>query len=151
MQSSVGQLWKSIVTRAWGWILVCNFVMACFLILKTGRRNSTCFLELLGRLDKRVLLNYSVKNHTWYRVSVISIPLLKNECVSTAYCLYSIICIHLCLRWALLVAQMVKDLTAMWEIWVRSLGWEDPLEKRMASHSSILAWKIPWTEEPGEL
>ena len=39
----------------------------------------------------------------------------------------------------------------MWETWVRSLGWEDPLEKEMAAHSSILAWKIPWTEEPGRL
>ena len=49
---------------------------------------------------------------------------------------------------ASLVAQMVKCLPAMWETWVRSLGWEDPLEQEMATHSSILAWKIPWTEEP---
>ena len=46
---------------------------------------------------------------------------------------------------------MVKNLHAMQEIWVRSLGWEDPLEKEMATHSSSLAWKIPWTEEPGRL
>ena len=44
---------------------------------------------------------------------------------------------------------MVKNLPAMQETWVRSLGQEDPLEKGMATHSSILAWKIPWTEEPG--
>ena len=50
-----------------------------------------------------------------------------------------------------LVAQMVKDLPAMWETQVRTLGWEDPLEKGMATHSSILAWGIPWTEEPGGL
>ena len=50
-----------------------------------------------------------------------------------------------------LVAQMVKCLPAMWETWVRSLGQEDPLEKEMATHSSILAWKIPWMEEPGRL
>ena len=50
-----------------------------------------------------------------------------------------------------LVAQMVKRLSAMQETWVRSLGWEDPLEKEMAAHSSILAWRIPWTEEPGGL
>ena len=50
---------------------------------------------------------------------------------------------------ASLVAQMVKNLPAMSEAWVQSLGLEDPLEKRMATHSSILAWKIPWTEEPG--
>ena len=48
---------------------------------------------------------------------------------------------------ASLVAQMVKRLLAMWEIQVRFLGWEDPLEKEMAIHSSTLAWKIPWTEE----
>ena len=48
-------------------------------------------------------------------------------------------------------AQMVKNLPAMWETWVRSLGWKDPLEKGMAAQSSILAWRIPWTEEPGGL
>ena len=46
---------------------------------------------------------------------------------------------------------MVKHLLAMWETWVRSLGQEDPLEKEKATHSSTLAWKIPWTEEPGRL
>ena len=50
-----------------------------------------------------------------------------------------------------LVAQTVKRLPTTWETWVRSLGWEDPLEKEMATHSSILAWKIPCTEEPGRL
>ena len=50
-----------------------------------------------------------------------------------------------------LVAQMVKNLPAMWETQVPSLGWEDPLEKGMATHSSILAWRILWTEEPGGL
>ena len=50
-----------------------------------------------------------------------------------------------------LVAQAVKPLTTMQETWVRSLGREDPLEKEMATHSSILAWKIPWMEEPGRL
>ena len=52
---------------------------------------------------------------------------------------------------ASLVAQMVKNLPAMQETQVRSLGWEDPLEKGMATHPSILAWRIPWTEEPGGL
>ena len=50
-----------------------------------------------------------------------------------------------------LVAQTVKNLSAIWETQVWSLGWEDPLEKEMATHSSTLAWKIPWTEEPGRL
>ena len=53
--------------------------------------------------------------------------------------------------WASLVAQMVKHLPAMQETWVQSLGWEDPLEEVMATHSSILAWRILWAEEPGGL
>ena len=52
---------------------------------------------------------------------------------------------------ASLVAQMRKNLPAMQETWVPSLGWKDPLEKGMATHSSILAWRIPWIEEPGGL
>ena len=52
---------------------------------------------------------------------------------------------------ASLVAQAVKRLSTMWETWVPSLGREDPLEKDMATHSSAIAWKIPWTEEPGRL
>ena len=46
---------------------------------------------------------------------------------------------------------MVRNPPAVWETWVQSLGWKDPLEKGTATHSSILAWKIPWTEEPGRL
>ena len=49
------------------------------------------------------------------------------------------------------MAHMVKNLPALWETWVQSLGQEDPLEKGMATHSSILAWRILWTEEPGRL
>ena len=52
---------------------------------------------------------------------------------------------------ASLVAQLVKNLSAMCETWVPSLGWEDPLEKGKATHSWILDWKIPWMEEPGRL
>ena len=50
-----------------------------------------------------------------------------------------------------LVGQMVKNLSARQETRIQSLGWEDPLEKGMATHSSMLAWRIPWTEEPGGL
>ena len=50
-----------------------------------------------------------------------------------------------------MVAQMVKNLPAIQETWVRSLGWKDPLKKGMATRSSILAWKIPWMDEPGRL
>ena len=58
---------------------------------------------------------------------------------------------HLSLLLGFLVAQMVKSLPAMWETQVQFLSWEDPLEREMAIHSSILAWKIPWTEEPARL
>ena len=54
-------------------------------------------------------------------------------------------------KWASLVAQRVKRLPAMRETQVRFLGWEDPLKKEIATHSSTLAWKIPWTEKPGRL
>ena len=53
--------------------------------------------------------------------------------------------------WTSLLAQMVKDPLAMWETWVQPLGLEDPLEEGMTTHSSILAWRIPWTERPGGL
>ena len=57
----------------------------------------------------------------------------------------------LAINWTSLVAQTVKHLPTMRETWVQSLGREDPLEKEMATHSSTLAWKIPWMEEPGIL
>ena len=53
--------------------------------------------------------------------------------------------------WASLLAQEIKNPPAVWETWVRSLGWEDPLDEGMATHSSILAWRIPGTGEPGGL
>ena len=56
-----------------------------------------------------------------------------------------------CTNWTSLVAQTVKRLSTMQETLVRSLGWEDPLVKETATHSSALAWKILWTEEPGRL
>ena len=52
---------------------------------------------------------------------------------------------------ASLVVQLVKNPPAMWKTWVQFLGWEDPLEEDTATHSSILAWRIPWIEEPGGL
>ena len=54
-------------------------------------------------------------------------------------------------KWASLVAQMVKNSHAMQNTWVQSLGRKDPVEEETATHSSILAWRIPWTEEPGGL
>ena len=52
---------------------------------------------------------------------------------------------------ALLIAQLIKNLPTVQKPWVQSLCWEDPLEKEMATHSSILAWEVPWMEEPGSL
>ena len=53
--------------------------------------------------------------------------------------------------WASSVAQMRRNLRAMQETWIQPLGWEDPVEKGMATHSNVLVWRIPWTEEPGRL
>ena len=64
---------------------------------------------------------------------------------------YSVIVVNTGSHWASLVAQTVKNLPAIWETWVGSLGWEDTLEKVMATHSSILAWRIPRTEESSGL
>ena len=64
---------------------------------------------------------------------------------------FFLIIFHYRLLEASLVAQMVKHLSTMQKTQVRALGWEDPLEKEMAIHSSTIAWKIPWTEEPGRL
>ena len=59
--------------------------------------------------------------------------------------------LHISIKWASLVAQMVKNPSSTKEIWDQSLDWEDPLEKGMATYSGILAWEKPWTEEPGGL
>ena len=80
--------------------------------------------------------------------------ILLTQCFPNVECLHTcpiIFEIYHYLLGAPLVAQLVKNPPAMWETRVRSLGWEDPLEAGMASHSSVLAWRIPWTEEPGGL
>ena len=70
------------------------------------------------------------------------VPKYVNAC--KIYCMYKIKRASAKV-WASLVAQLVKIPPAMWETWVQSLGWEDPLEKGKATHSSILAWGVPWT------
>ena len=80
-------------------------------------------------------------------------PASQADSLLTAYLLY-LYCIYKALFSVLrisLVAQMVKRLSTMWETWVRSLGRERLLEREMANHSSTLAWRIPWMEEPGGL
>ena len=71
----------------------------------------------------------------WYSLQTGSWFLLKEICITKSF----------------EVAQMVKPLPGVWETRVPSLGWKDPLEEEMATHSSTLAWKIPWAEEPGRL
>ena len=83
-----------------------------------------------------------------YMTTGKTIALTMQTFVSKAVSLLLICCLG-CLT--SLVAQTVKHLPTMQEAWVQSLGWEDPLEKEMATHSSTLAWKISWTEEPGRL
>ena len=78
-------------------------------------------------------------------------PCLASQVISDAQEMSSVVkgTLHTCM--ASLVAQRLKPLPAMRETWVRSLGQEDPLDKEIATHSSTLAWRIPWTEEPGGL
>ena len=74
--------------------------------------------------------------------------LLHYQAVFTPSATWEVIVYAIALKWASLVAQTVKRLPAVRETRVRSPGWEDPLEQKMATHSSILGWRIPWTEEP---
>ena len=78
-------------------------------------------------------------------------PEYLAESKGVSLCVCVCVCVAMYLYWASLVAQTVKNLPVMQEAWVQSLGQEDPLEKEMATHSSILAWRIPWAEEPGRL
>ena len=79
-----------------------------------------------------------------------SLLVLASHQMSAKGFFFFLMCVYVCTRVSL-VAQMVKHLPAMQETWVHSLGWEDLLEKEMATHSSILAWRIPRMEEPGRL
>ena len=86
-------------------------------------------------------------------ISICHLCLRDNNASGLAICILSL-CFQASVTSALgasLLAQLIKYPLAMQEIWVRSLGWEDPREKEMATHTSILAWEILWTEEPGRL
>ena len=98
---------------------------------------------------RRVRVNLSI--HKKYRQQRKQVKWHHSDSISRTKNGTSYIHMTSCFNRASLVAQMVKHLPAMWETRVQSLGWEDPLEKEMATHSSTLAWKIPWTEEPGRL
>ena len=81
--------------------------------------------------------------------SHLHLPTSRQSLSVTRVCVAKNLC--LIFFWASLVAQIVKNLPEMRETWIWSLDWEDPLEEGKATHSSILAWRIPWTEEPGGL
>ena len=85
-----------------------------------------------------------------YTVVWLFMQLSIYLCNHVSVYLPTYLCMYLCILFVAL-AQRVKRLPATQETWVRSLGQEDPLEKEMTTHSSILAWRIPWTEKPGRL
>ena len=97
--------------------------------------NFVFFIKI--KLDN-YLINIIVHNNNWCSQKNLSSHRGQNDASIKTQLAY-------------LVAQIVKNLPAMQETWDLSLGWEDPLEKGMATHSSILVWRIPWTEEPGRL
>ena len=106
--------------------------------------------ELLSRISSAPICSWSFPSWLTWNFSIILLFALffSSGCNIT---FFSFISTFLCIIGASLVAQRLKRLPAMQETWVQSLGQEDPLEKEMATHSSILAWRIPWMEEPGGL
>ena len=90
----------------------------------------------------RFLTVWATWEATWGSIQLYAYP-LTHQVVHTKY--IQLFTCQLYFNRASLVAQLVKNPTAMWETWVQSLGWEDPLEMGKATHSSILAWRIPWT------
>ena len=98
-------------------------------------------------MSKSLYIFYSMSFNNDNCDSILWEELDKNNCLQGLKEEFD----ELCCSWASLEAQMVKNLHVVQETWVQSMGQEDPLEKGMATHSSILAWKIPWTEEPCRL
>ena len=93
-----------------------------------------------------LLLNICAVNTTILASGRYLFPFMFRSKLSIGTFFFTLSC-----NWASLVAQTVKRLPALRETWVQFLGWEDPLVKEMAIHSSTLAWKIPWMEEPDRL
>ena len=109
-------------------------------------------MSIFHTLSRFVIVFLPRSNHlliSWLQSpSTVILEPKKRKSVTTSTFSLSIYHAVMC---ASLVAQRLKHLPVMQETWVRSLGREDPLEKQMATHSSILAWRIPWMEEPGGL
>ena len=104
-------------------------------IVRFTSKNSSRFSTYWRKIPSSI--QQGKRREPFWNSSVSSVPLNKP-------------CLQEKLKTSL-VAQTVKCLSTLWETWVRALGWEGPLEKEMSIHSSTIAWKIPWTEEPGRL
>ena len=107
------------------------------------------FKVLIKPLEQYLVYNACINTYK-VNISFTIVFVLGPICKQPVPLLWWLLCLG-AVSWASLVAQVVKCLSAMKETQVRSLSWEDPLEKEMAAHSSILAWKIPWTMEPVRL
>ena len=107
-----------------------------------------CLENPTDRRDWRATVHRAPQNQTWLKW--LSTKASGRGSLTSLMFMHLMFILQL-FFWASLIAQLVKNLPAMQETWVWSLGQEDPLEKEMATHSSILAWRIPWTEEPGRL
>ena len=102
----------------------------------------------------QLVKNLVAMQQTWVRSLDWEDPLEKRKATHSSILAWRIpwtVWSRWCQKGASLIAQVVKNLPAVQETWARLLGWEDPLEKEMATHSSILAWRILWTEELGRL
>ena len=108
--------------------------------------NNSAYIE--GNLPPLLSYKYFIKDHVFHQIEIIQ----KKDVSTRRGCLlYLVINLPNEETGAPWVAQIVKNLPAVRETWVPSLGQEDPMEKGIATYSSILAWRIPWTEEPGIL
>ena len=137
------------------WSYKCIFIYVLYILfhwyvcLFLGQKCTVLITKII--LNTKILGGglFEVKSSHIYTIHVLLPHLLMSNFLFLW--LRIIIIFSYGLIWASLVAQMVNNPSAMWETWVRSLVWEKPLEMGMAIHSSILAWRIPWTEELGRL
>ena len=123
--------------------------------------NASIFTKGTALITSSPLVLYSDRKCPMLQLQTSSLALppflldpCKQDCLRLSYHFPSLscsICSYLPSFWASFVAQVIKNPPAMQETWVQFLGQDDPLEKWLATHSSILAWRIPWTEEPGRL
>ena len=158
------QLYLSL--SVWSWSSSLTWLCLSFLVLQSAKFslsmkcNTFSFQTLWVTICWVIHGFYLFMSYSWMKIKWIntleqclthSKHLIIVKYIYVLYSIYIFICkLHINFK-VFLVAHMVKNLPAVQETWVWSLGQEDPLEKRMATRCSILAWRIPWTEEPGRL